>query len=102
MKLIEEKMEELISALNQDSRIIEVQHYKQKLLENKELIEKITKLQQLDIYSNEYKKLKIELFQNPDFIKFKHYENEVNFLIVQINHKLKSLIEKKGENHENH
>lgn len=91
MKETVEKINELLRLLDQDMRIIEIQKYKQKLLENEEILLKIKKLQELDIYSNEYKNLKIELFQNSDFVAFKHYENELNLLIMQINQGLKQL-----------
>ena len=45
---------------------------------------------------------KQELFQNPDFVAFKHYENEINLLILVINQKLKLLTDERGCNHENH
>ena len=101
MELIDKKLDELIEILNQDSRIVEVQNYKQKLLEKQDLLKMIEKLQQLDIYSTEYKELKIELFQDSDFVAFKHYENEINLLIMQINHKLGLLVDERGCNHEN-
>lgn len=101
MKQIENKLNELLKILTQDSRVIEIKKYKQKLLVNDELLNKINKLQQLNIYSNEYKELKKELFKNPDFIEFKHLENEINLLILQINQKLKSLTDERGCNHEN-
>lgn len=101
MKQIENKLDELLKILDQDSRILELKKYKEKLLENTELLNKINKLQQLDIYSNEYKTLKSELFQNPDFVEFKHLENEINLLILGINQKLKPLTNERGCIHEN-
>lgn len=101
MKQIENKLDELLKNLDQDQRIIDLKKYKQKLLGNEELVVKIKKLQQLDIYSNEYKELKKDIFQNPDFVEFKHLENEINLLILQINQKLKPLTNERGCNHEN-
>ena len=41
------------------------------------------------------------LFQNPDFIEFKHLENEINLLILEINQKLKTLTNERSCHHEN-
>lgn len=101
MKKIETKIDELLKILDEDSRIIKLKKVKEKLLKNEELLTKIQKLQQLDIYSNEYKELKKELFENKDFVEFKHLENEINLLIMEINQKLKPLTNERGCNYEN-
>lgn len=101
MKEIIRKTDELLELLDLDERIVKVQKYKQKLLENKDLLSKIEKLRDLNIYSDEYKKIKLELFRDADFVEFKHYENEINLLIMQINQKLKQLTDKGGCYYEN-
>lgn len=99
---MEEKTNELIDNLLKcfefDERIIALKNYKSKILSNKELIDKIGKLKTLDIYSSEYKNLKQELFKNPDFVEFKHLENELNLLILSINQKLSKLVDERGCN----
>lgn len=100
MEEIEKKIDELLEILNQDTRIIEFKEHKQKLLDNQEFLDKIKTLQQLNIYSDEYKILKQELFQNSDFVEFKQLENEINLLILEINQKLKSLTDERSCHHE--
>ena len=100
MEEIDKKIEKLIELLDHDARIMDVKKYKQKLLENTEFMKKITKLQQLDIYSDEYKRIKQELFQDTDFLAFKHLENEINLLIMEMNQRLNQLVENKECHHE--
>lgn len=97
---MENKIKELLELLENDSRIKDLKKVKEKLLKNKTFLEKITKLQNLDIYSDEYKNLKQELFQNKDFVEFKHLENEINILILAMNQKLKKLVSERGCSHE--
>lgn len=101
MEQIEKKIEELLEILENDKIVLDLKKCKQKLLNNQDFLDKIKKLQQLDIYSDEYKNLKIELFKNPDFIEFKHLENEINLLILEINQKLKTLTNERSCHHEN-
>ncbi len=99
---IDDKIKEIVSLLEKDERINSLKRNKQKLLYDEIFLEKIKKLQELDIYSEEYKNLKKELFQNPDFMEFKHLENEIHLLILAINQKLKKLTEERSCSHENH
>lgn len=86
-------MEELLKLLEKDERVILLKEKKNQLLKDKKLIDKINKLKELDKYSNEYKKIKIELFNVDTFVEFKQLENEINLLILEINNKLKELTE---------
>lgn len=103
---MKEKMNEMIdtilSILDRDERITSLKRQKQKLMQDEYLLTQLQKLRALDSYSDEYKKLKQQLFQNPDFVKFKQLENEIDFLILEINQKLKSLTEERSCNHENY
>lgn len=102
MEEVNIKLKELLDTLDHDERVISVKQYKEKLLHDEVFLNKIRQLQTLDMYSDEYLMLKQELFQNPDFVTFKHYENEINLLILEINQKLKLLTDERGCNHENH
>ena len=94
------KIDELITILDEDPRIKEIENLKNKIINNKELLDKITKLKELNIYSNEYKELKKELFLDEDFSKFKEKEAEIDYLILEINSKLNNLVGKGICNHE--
>lgn len=94
------KIDELITILDNDSRIKDIELLKEKILNNKDIISKISRLKELDIYSNEYKSLKQELFLDEDFKSFKEKEAEIDYLIMMINSKLNSLTGKGKCNHE--
>jgi len=89
-------MEEIIEMLEKDDRIIKFKEKKKELLNDKDLIFKINKLKELDKYSDEYKKMKLEVFKDSDFVQYKQLENEIALIIMEINNKLKTLIDKDG------
>ena len=98
---LELKIDNLLNVLDKDKRIIEILDKKNKLLNNNDFMTKLDKLRELDIYSNEYKELKKELFNEADFVSFKELENEINYLILEINQKLNVLTNERRCNHEN-
>ena len=101
MDELNNKIDELIELLNSDNRIIKLEELKNKLLSDKDFISKIGKLKDLDIYSKEYLDLKKELFENSEFVSFKELENEINYLIMEINSKLNTLTNERRCKHEN-
>ena len=82
MKKINNKVEELINILNNDSRIKRLYELKVELNNDKSLKSKIESLKILDQYSTEYKDIKLDLFKNPKFVEYKELENEINILIL--------------------
>ena len=97
---LENKIDNLIKILDDDPRIIEIVRLKDKLCSNQDIINKMNKLNSIDKYSNEYKELKMELFKDKYFVSFKELEQEINFLILEINSRLKTLTDKRGCTHE--
>ncbi len=93
---IECKLEELLELLKKDTKIVSFQEKREALLENQNFLKKMKQLQNLDIYSSEYQKLKKELLENPVFKEYKELETEITFFILEINQRLKSLT-KRGE-----
>jgi len=89
-------MEEIKEMLEKDDRIIKFKEKKKELLNDKDLIFKINKLKELDKYKDEYKKMKLEVFKDSDFVQYKQLENEIALIIMEINNKLKTLIDKDG------
>ena len=84
-------MYEVIEVLENDPRISRFKMVKTELLNDFLFVNKLNKLKQMDIYTNEYRKMKLELFEYPLFLEFKQLENEINLLILEINNKLKEL-----------
>ena len=93
-----EFMIDLLKTLELDERITYLKNQKQHLLSNKTLMDKINKLKTLDIYSNEYKELKKDLFNDSGFVEYKKVENELNLLILEINQRLNKLTDERGSN----
>lgn len=91
----------LIDTLKSDNRIVAFENAKKTVLSNNKIITAANKMRNLSIYSDEYKSIKKELFQDTDFAAFKHYENEINLLILEINEVLKELTDKRRCHHEN-
>lgn len=84
-------LDEITDSINEDSLIKEYRIKKKEVLEDSELTSKIDALKKLDIYSNEYKKLKEEITSNKKFSKYKELEAEVYLLLLTINKKLNLL-----------
>ena len=98
----EEKMEELLKLLDNDERVIKLKKLKKKLFLDLELLDKVSRLQRLDIYSDQYKELKKELFLNQDYVEYQHLENEIQLLILEMNQRLKKLTNERKCHHENY
>lgn len=99
MKKNNNKVDELINILNNDSRIKRLYELKVELNNDKSLKSKIESLKILDQYSTEYKDIKLDLFKNPKFVEYKELENEINILILEINQKLKTLTDERSCHH---
>ena len=99
MKKINNKVDELINILNNDSRIKRLYELKVELNNDKSLMSKIESLKILDQYSTECKDIKLDLFKNPKFVEYKELENEINILILEINQKLKTLTDERSCHH---
>ena len=90
------KIYNFLEILKNASLIQEYIEQKKKVLENKELLKKVEKIHNLDVYSEEYKCIKHELFQNDDYKRYLELENELFYLILEINQELKTLTGKRG------
>lgn len=90
------KIYNFLENLKNDSLIQEYIEQKKRVLENKDLLKKVEKIHNLDIYSEEYKCIKHELFQNNEYKKYLELENKVFYLILEINQELKTLTGKRG------
>lgn len=86
-------MHELITLLNQfkcsldhiDS-VKKMINYKKQIDHNQELIDKINRY-----HKKPNESIKIDIYKYHEFREYKKYENEVNFLILEINQELKKI-----------
>ena len=96
MKELIEKVEDFKIELDNTREVKHIKELNNKLNDNKELIDKIKKYNDtLD------EKLKNEIIENEFFKEYKLSENEINFLILEINSKLKTISQKGKCIHEN-
>ena len=86
-----EKVDVLLSELDKQECVVEIKKLNNKLLMNKELLDSIKEYR---VTGNE--EIKDKIISDELYSKYKHYENEVNFLILNIRSKLKVINDKKG------
>lgn len=86
-----EKVDILLSELDNQECVKEIKKLNNKLLMDKELLDLIKEYR---VTGNE--EIKNKIVSNELYSKYKHYENEVNFIILDIRSKLKVINDKKG------
>lgn len=86
-----EKVDVLLSELDKQECVVEIKKLNNELLMNKELLDLIKEYR---VTGNE--EIKNKIISDEIYSKYKHYENEVNFLILNIRSKLKVINDKKG------
>lgn len=83
---LNKKIDRLEDSLNNLDTIKELDKDFDKIINNKELMDKIKKYHELP---NE--ELKLDIYNYPEFIKYKENENDINLLIMEINTYLKKI-----------
>ena len=86
-----EKVHILLNKLDEQECVKEIKKLNNKLVMNKELLDLIKEYR---ITGNE--EIKNKIISDEIYSKYKHYENEVNFIILNIRSKLKVINDKKG------
>ena len=93
---LEDKLNDLLSVLKQDSRLLEIKVLKEKLVSNHKLLDQIN-----EYNINPYNQLlKEKLFKNSDFKRYKELENEIYFLTLNINQIINRITDKRMCNNE--
>lgn len=91
MNELMEKVDILLNKLDEQECVKEIKKLNNKLVLNKELLDLI---KEYKITGNE--EIKNKIISDEIYSKYKHYENEVNFIILNIRSKLKVINDKKG------
>ena len=86
-----EKVHILLNKLDEQECVKEIKKLNNKLVMNKELLDLIKEYR---VTGNE--EIKNKIISDEIYSKYKHYENEVNFIILNIRSKLKVINDKKG------
>ncbi|MBQ9019141.1 MAG: hypothetical protein IJ097_02365 [Bacilli bacterium] len=81
-----EKVEDLKETLDKNEEIVNLKKINEEIMKDKELLEEIKKYQE----TNDLE-LKNKIINNSLFQKYKHSEAECNFIILEINKKLKEI-----------
>ena len=81
-----DKVENLKDTLDKNNEIIKLKELNEEIMKDKELLEDIKKYQE----TNDLE-LKNKIINNSLFQKYKHSEAECNFIILEINKRLKEI-----------
>ena len=92
---ITENIDKLIELLDDSDLVKEYKVLKNELLNDKKLLKKVEKANNLDIYSKEYKELKLELYKNDKYKRLQQIEIEFHLLGLDISNKLNTLTDRK-------
>ena len=92
-----QKLDELKTTLDSLPVFVELEQLIQQINHNQSLVNKIK-----TYHEHPTIELKNEINYHPLVMDYKRKENEVNFLILQINQKLNSIRDKGSCHHENH
>lgn len=91
MEELIEKVNILKEELDKDTNIIKIKDLNKLIKEDKELLDLISKYK---ITRNE--EIKNKIISNQLYLEYKHYENEVNFIILKIRSELKNITNKEN------
>ena len=91
MEELIEKVNILKEELGKDTNIIKIKNLNKLIKEDKELLDLISKYK---ITGSE--EIKSKIVSNELYLEYKHYENEVNFIILKIRSELKNITNKEN------
>ena len=86
MEELLEKIDNLKKSLDKDKRVIKIHTLNKKIKDNKELLSLIK-----DYKNKPSKDLKLKIYNNKLYKKYKESETDINLLIMSINTKLKDI-----------
>ena len=84
-----EKVDNLITSIDETKQVQDIKSINEKIMEDKELLDLIKKYQE-----TQDEKLKEKIINNKLFSDYKEKETELNILILDINSKLKNINDK--------
>ncbi len=87
------RLNQLLESFEEDKTIQALKKAKKELYRDKQLEKLLSKYHRLqeNPYSKEYIELRKELFANPAFRAYQNCENELSYLILEINRQLEQL-----------
>lgn len=88
------KLDEITHIIKNDSNFVRINELKKILLNDKKLLDKIKRLNNMSQYDLDYLNLKKEILSNQNFKEYNDLEKEKYLTILLINKELNSLLEK--------
>jgi hypothetical protein len=85
------RLDKIILDLNNSTEVKELLLLKERVLNNKELLSNISKLQKMDKNDSNYMSLKNNIFSDPDYKKYKELENKLYYFSLETGMKLSNL-----------
>ena len=92
------KLDELIYSIENDLKVLKLKKLKKEIYEDECLksdLERFNQIKDLE-YSSEYISLKSKIIENPKVSEYRNLENELYFIVLQMNKQLNELVERKG------
>lgn len=91
------KLFDLIDTIEKNNKIIHMKKLKKIIKEDKQLKKDLEKFHEImeNEYSSEYIELKKKILENKAVSEYRILENELYFVVLDINNKLKNLIDKR-------
>ena len=90
------KLDEITNIIENDKHLKKLKLLEKEIEKDKVLMSKIKAIKKIDKYSNEYLNIKKEILNNESFMEYKKIENDLFFIIQDINKKLNYMKEKGG------
>lgn len=94
-ELLLEKLDELFLELDNSIEIKEMIELKEKIYKDSNLKKLLDEYRTLDNHDPKIKKIKKEIIEEPHISKYHYLENELYFLVLEINQKFNRLFDKK-------
>ena len=85
------KLDNIINDLDNSEEAKELTTLKSRLLKDKDLLDDLNKLQNMDKNDKEYIKLKEKIFSNKDYKRYKELENKLYYFSLETGKKLTEL-----------
>jgi cell fate (sporulation/competence/biofilm development) regulator YlbF (YheA/YmcA/DUF963 family) len=102
-ELLFEKLDELRNVIDNHDQVKELLELKKQIYQDDTLKEQLEKYRNSpNKYDTSFINLKSDIINNPLIKRYRELENELYFMILEINGKLNSLVDKKGCSSESH
>ena len=95
---IDHHLTKIIQLLDQSDELKQIEQWKEKIVNDATIKQKINKLKELEKnpYDTDYQKLRKELFEEEKIKNYKKLENDLYYFTLELSKELKELIPERG------